>query len=259
MAGFRIHGDGPTLLRAIPHPAVTVAITIGDNRFEVRDPSGRTHSSSLALGLTGNPFAVRFEDIECVQIRLSPFTASAVLRLPLAELSGGIVSLDDLWGRDAIRLSERLHETRSWPERFALIEATLSTRWCDDHRRAAPEIAWAWHQIIASRGRFRIEHLATEVGWSRQRLWSRFGAHIGLTPKRAAMLVRFDHAIHQLVRGLSPAQVAADTGYADQSHLHRDVQEFTGTPLTSAAGEPWLAVDNDAWPSSNAAETGQLP
>ncbi len=252
MAGFRVHDDGPTLLRVIPHPAVTVAVTIGGDRFEIRDPWGRTHSGDLALGLTDAPCAVRFDDIECVQVRLSPLAASAVLRLPLAELASGAVRLDDLWGRDATRLSERLNETCSWPGRFALIRAALAARRCDDRRRAAPEVAWAWHRIVSGRGRFRVEHLAAEVGWSRQRLWSRFSNQIGLSPKRAAMLVRFDNAMHQLVRGLSPAQVAADTGYADQPHLHRDVQRFTGNPLTSAAGEPWLAVDDEAWPSSTA-------
>ncbi|MET7771150.1 helix-turn-helix domain-containing protein [Nocardia sp. NPDC005366] len=249
MAGFRIHGDIPARLRAIPHPAVTVAVNIGDHCFDVRDSTGRTHSGSLALGLTGNAAPVRVQAIECVQVRLSPVVASAILGFPLAELTGNIVALDDLWGRDATRLSERLHETCGWHERFALIETTLSARLRDD-RRADPEVAWAWRQLILSRGRFRVERLAAEVGWSRQRLWSRFGTQIGLTPKRAAMLVRFDHAVHRLVRGHSPAQVAADSGYADQSHLHRDVRGFTGTPPSSAASEPWLAVDDKAWPSS---------
>ncbi|WKY56275.1 helix-turn-helix domain-containing protein [Nocardia seriolae] len=75
---------------------------------------------------------------------------------------------------------------------------------------------------MAGHGRFRVEQLATDLGWSRQRLWSRFGSQLGLTPKRAARLVRFDHAVHRLVHGHSPARVAAETGYADQSHLTRD-------------------------------------
>ncbi|MGW6335206.1 helix-turn-helix domain-containing protein [Nocardia rhamnosiphila] len=164
-------------------------------------------------------------------------------------MTGNIVGLEDLWGHDAARLREHLHGTPRWPDRFALIEAALSARFRDD-RRADPEIAWAWHRLRAGRGRFRVEHLATEIGWSRQRLWSRFRTQIGLTPKRAAMLVRFDHAVHQLVQGRPPAQVAADSGYADQSHLHRDVREFTGAPPATAAGEPWLAVDDRAWPSA---------
>jgi AraC-like DNA-binding protein len=256
MAGFRIHSAGPDRLRAIPHPAVTVAIGIGENSFDVRDSTGRTHSGSLALGLTGIAAPVSVRDIECVQVRLSPLVAPAVLGVPLAELSGNIIALDDLWGRDVLRLSERLHETPSWSERFALIEKALSER-PRESSRPDPEVAWAWRRIMVSRGRFRVEHLAAEVGWTRQRLWSRFGAQIGLTPKRAAMLVRFDHAVHRLLQGHPPAQVAADTGYADQPHLHRDIQSFTGTPPTAAINEPWLAVDNRAWPSSMRATSAQ--
>ncbi len=254
MAGFRIHGDGPEQLRAIPHPAVTVIVEFGDRCFDVRDSTGRKHSGSLALGLTGSAAPVRVEAIECVQVRLSPVVANTILGCPLAELGEEIVGLEDLWGRDVTRLRERLHDTHSWQERFALVDAMLSARFRDD-LRVDPEIAWAWRQITVGRGRLRVGHLAARLGWSRQRLWSRFGTQIGLTPKRAAMLVRFDHAVHRLVRGHSPAHVAADSGYADQSHLYRDVRGFTGAPLTSAVGEPWLAVDDRAWPSSTVGRT----
>ncbi|RJO78469.1 AraC family transcriptional regulator [Nocardia panacis] len=248
MAGFRIDSAVPEHLRAVPHPAVTLVVEFGDRRFDVRDATGRNHSGSLVLGLAGTAPAVRVEAIECVQVRLSPVAVPAILGVPSAELSGNIVALDDLWGRDATRLGERLYEMRGWHERFALIEATLAAR-CRDDRRADREVVWAWRQIVVGRGRHRVEHLAAAVGWSRQRLWSRFSAQIGVTPKRAAMLVRFDHAMHRLIRGQLPAQVAADSGYADQSHLHRDVRSFTGATLKSAVGEPWLAVDDRAWPA----------
>lgn len=233
-----------------------VIVEFGDRGFEVRDSADRSHSSSLALGLVDSAISVRYRALECVQIRLSPVVAQAVLGRPLAELNGNIIGLEELWGRDAARLRERLHETHSWDERFALIDSALAARLRGDHR-TDPEIAWAWRQIIDSRGRLRVEDLAARLGWSRQRLWSRFGTQIGLTPKRAAMLVRFDHAMHRLVQGQSPAQVAAESGYADQSHLTREVREFTGIPLTRATGEPWLAVDDRAWPSSIAVNTSR--
>ena len=62
------------------------------------------------------------------------------------------------------------------------------------------------------------------------------------------MLVRFDHAAHRLASGHDPAFVAADAGYVDQSHLHRDVATFTGATPTTVAAEPFLAVDDVAWP-----------
>ncbi|XTP10664.1 helix-turn-helix domain-containing protein [Streptomyces albus subsp. chlorinus] len=69
-----------------------------------------------------------------------------------------------------------------------------------------------------------------------------------MSPKRAAKLVRFDQAVHRMVQGEDAARVAADGGYFDQSHLHRDVMAFTGSTPAKVAGEPFLVVDDRAWP-----------
>ncbi|SCF78715.1 Helix-turn-helix domain-containing protein [Streptomyces sp. DconLS] len=99
-----------------------------------------------------------------------------------------------------------------------------------------------------------LRGLADEVGWRRKRLWSRFRSQLGLPPKRAEKPVRFDHAAHRLVAGEGAARVAADSGYADQSHLCRDVMAFTGETPTTVADEPFLAVAGMAWPSTRPRE-----
>ncbi|MGH8878183.1 MAG: helix-turn-helix domain-containing protein [Stackebrandtia sp.] len=247
MAGFRDRGRAPDGHRLVPYPAVTLALDFGPGPPVVDDATGRRHRGSLVvgLGLSGSVW-VRGENLECVQVRLSPLVAGEILGVCPADLDGVMVSLDDLWGREASRIGEQLADVSTWEERFALTDALLA------RRRAAgpavdPEVAWAWGRILASRGRARVELLATELGWSRKRLWSRFGAQIGLAPKQAAKLVRFDHAAHRLAAGHGPARVAADGGYADQSHLHRDVMAFTGVTPAIVAGEPWLSVDDVAW------------
>ncbi|GAA2805342.1 hypothetical protein GCM10010452_37600 [Crossiella cryophila] len=55
-------------------------------------------------------------------------------------------------------------------------------------------------------------------------LWQRFRGQVGLGPKRAARLVRFDWAVH------------------------REVVGFSGVTPGVVAGEEWLAVDGLAWP-----------
>lgn len=162
------------------------------------------------------------------------------------EPGGSVVALEDLWGPDARRTQEQLRAAASWDDRIAIAGAALGRRH-EAGRTVDPEVALAWRRIVASRGRVRVERLAAEVGWSRTRLWSRFGSQIGLAPKRAAQLVRFDRAAHRLAAGHSAALVAAEGGYADQSHLHRDVKAFAGTTPAAVAVAPWLGVDDVAW------------
>jgi AraC-like DNA-binding protein len=165
------------------------------------------------------------------------------------------VSLDDLWGRDAARAEDRLRAAASWDERFAIAVDVLRAR-MDARPPVDPEVGHTWRRTLAGRGRVRVEELADEIGWSRKRLWSRFRAQLGITPKRAARLVRFDHAAHLLAAGRPAADAAIESGYADQSHLHREVREFTGLTPAAVGAAPWLAIDDIAWPASSPARRG---
>ncbi|MFD8863845.1 helix-turn-helix domain-containing protein [Streptomyces sp. NPDC059590] len=249
MAGFRVRDLDA--LRMVPHPAVTLLLEFGAGSPVVDCAAGRQQRGSLVAGPglgSGGAVRARGENVECVQVRLSPVIARAVLGVSPADLDGAVASLGDLWGQEASRIREQLGDVASWQDRFALADALLARR----HEAGPPvdpEVAWAWHRIVVSRGLARVDELAAEVGWSRKRLWSRFRSQLGLPPKRAVKLVRFDHAAHRLVAGEGAARVAADAGYADQSHLHRDVRAFTGATPATMAGEPFLAVDDIAWPN----------
>ena len=254
MAGFSDRGTTPLPLRLIPHPGVTICVAFGPGSYTVADDTGRTHQGSLVAGLglgSGGMRLRRAERLACVQVRLPPVVAGGVLGVRPSELEGTVVDLAELWGREADRVAERLDTAGSWAERFALIDAALARRLDAGRDPVAPEVAWAWRRIVRGRGRVRVDGLAAEVGWSRKRLWSRFHAQVGLPPKRTARLVRFDDAVHRLVAGQDAARVAADGGYSDQSHLHRDVAAFTGLTPAAVAREPFLTIDDVAWPTTH--------
>lgn len=245
MAGFRARDAGLIDLGLVPFPAVTVAVDLGDDLLIVDEASGREQRGSVVAGLAPGGVRARGRGLECLQMRLSPVVAHAVLGAS-PELGGTVVALEDLWGQDAIRIRERLCAAASWDDRFAIAEAALGRR-LEAGRTVDPEVAFVWAQTETSQGQVRVDELAADVGWSRKRLWSRFRSQVGLTPKRAARLVRFDHAAHRLAAGDSAALVAAESGYADQSHLHRDAMAFAGMTPTAVAVAPWLAVDHIAW------------
>ncbi|MFD1047834.1 helix-turn-helix domain-containing protein [Kibdelosporangium lantanae] len=239
MAGFADQADDLVDMQVIPFPAITLVIDLGDG-VVVNDVTG-----SVVAGMAPGVVRGHGRAIECLQIRLSPVVAHRVLGSP-ADLSGIVITLEDLWGRAGLRMQEQLRAASSWAARFAIAEEALEGRY-ELGRAVDPEVAYLWQRMVTNRGRVRVEALAESVGWSRTRMWSRFNDQIGLGPKRAAQLIRFDNAAHRLATGESAATVAAETGYADQSHLNREVMSFTGITPTAIAAAPWLAVDEVAW------------
>jgi AraC-like DNA-binding protein len=248
MAGFRQRVPALVDIAMIAHPAVTLIVDLSEAGGIVYDAHGGRQRGSLAAGLLPGQLRAGGQRGECLQIRLSPLAAAAVLGASI-ELTGTVAALDDIWGRDARQFEEKLRAATSWDERFTIAADVLGRR-LGPRPPVDPEVAYAWRRTVTSRGRVRVHGLADEAGWSRKRLWSRFRAQIGLTPKRAAQLVRFDHAVHLLAAGQAAADVAAQTGYADQSHLHREVKAIAGVTPTAVATAPWLAIDDVAWPAT---------
>jgi AraC-like DNA-binding protein len=251
MAGFRQRAPVLWDIAMVAYPSVTLLVDLSEGEGAIYDAHGRHERGSVVVGLLpGDLRAGGRARVECLQIRLEPAAAAAVLG-PSTELTGRVVSLEEIWGRDAGRAEDRLRAAASWDERFAIAAEILGRR--PAVRRIDPEVARVWRRTLSSRGRARVDGLAGEVGWSRKRLWSRFRSQLGITPKRAAQLVRFDHAAHLLAAGHAAATVAAESGYVDQAHLHREVKAFAGLTPTAVAVAPWLAIDDVAWPASSPA------
>ncbi|WP_210529679.1 GlxA family transcriptional regulator [Rubellimicrobium arenae] len=77
----------------------------------------------------------------------------------------------------------------------------------------------------------RVTDLAERLGVSRRKLERHFGDALGVTPKEADRRIRLAQAKHLLSRtGRSVAQIAAETGFCDTSHLTRTFREAEGMP-----------------------------
>lgn len=235
IAGFRDVSAAGLDMQALPQPAVIVVIGLGDDPLMVEGSAGHQRLRSFVAALSPRASRIRGERVECIELRLSPRAAYALLGVSLRELDGSVTGLEELWGRHERCLREQLIDATTWQERLILMGGFLTKR-AARAPSMTPEVAAAWDSIVAHRGRIGIGDLAASCGWSRKRLWSRFSAEIGLTPKRAAMLVRFDHAARALSAGENAADVALACGYVDQPHLHRDVLAFAGCTPGALAG-----------------------
>ncbi|MGX8013425.1 helix-turn-helix domain-containing protein [Mesorhizobium sp. ORM8.1] len=231
----------PGHFRIVEYASLTVPLVISfAEAFAIglgRAPGDNDRYASFAAGLYAGPVMIEsFGGACCVQVNFTPLGARKFFGLPMSELRDRMVGLDDALGSDGIALRERLGEAPDWNTRFAIAEGFVASRLARANA-LSPEIAWAYRTVIASDGRTRIAALAGELGWSRKHLAAKFSDAIGIGPKTLSRIVRFNRAL-----SLSKQQdgdwagIAADCGYADQSHLVREFRQFAGeTPTALAA------------------------
>lgn len=76
----------------------------------------------------------------------------------------------------------------------------------------------------------RVEQLARELGYTRQRLTRLLLEQVGIGAKELLRVGRLQRAVDQLQRAQGPslAQAAVGLGYFDQAHLCRDFRELAG-------------------------------
>jgi hypothetical protein len=93
MAGFCARTADLVDLEVVPYPAATVVIDLGGELVS-DDASGQPKRGSVVAGLAPGPVRALGREIECLQMRLSPVRAHAVLGAP-SDLGGTLVTLVD--------------------------------------------------------------------------------------------------------------------------------------------------------------------
>jgi AraC-like DNA-binding protein len=238
--GFRYRHVPPARHLGLPSPYLTVIVTLDEPLHVTRQPDPAQAPDSyraLVGGLHASPAVIEHDGAQSgVQLALSPLGTRALLGVPAGELARVDLHFTDLIGRLGDDLQERMQVATGWGERFRLLDESLG-RLIDADRRPPVEICHAWHLLRASHGTARVADVARAVGWSERHLAARFRVEIGLTPKAAARVIRFDRA-RRMIPSTDGATVAAVCGYADQSHLVRDFVAFTGL-----APGAWLAAE----------------
>ena len=171
-----------------------------------------------------------------IEMRLAPLGAYTLLGPAVADVNGTIVGLEDLVGGEARRLGDRIQSAPTWDERRRLLDSFLLDR-CAHGPAPSPEVSEAWDLLVQSGGASTIREIAREVGWSHKHLISKFKQQVGVAPRLAARLLRLAQVWRLIDHDKGWARIAAESGYADQSHLVREFRQFTGTtPSTLITG-----------------------
>lgn len=215
--------------------------------LRLRDPDDEQlverHAAGFVAGISDRATITEHDGCSSgIQVNLTPIGARLLTGAPMSALASRVVALDDLMAPEHRHISERLADTRGWDARFDLIDHVLGQRLAGA-RTCTRKVAWALARIEASGGLVDIGALARELGHSPKHLIAQFREHIGLPPKLAARLIRFDRCVRHIRNGGRErwAELALMFGYYDQAHLVRDFRQFTGLTPTAARVSltPW--------------------
>jgi AraC-like DNA-binding protein len=241
----------PGIHRGLPSQHLTLIVAFDEPVDIVAMPNPAQPSQAffaLVGGLHAAPAMIRHNGRHHgIQLELTALGARRLLGMPAGELGSTVLALDEVLGRPARELSERLAASLGWAARFDVLDEVLTRALVD---RAGPpaEVAWVWERLVATGGGVEVGALAGEVGWSRRHLGERFRQELGLSPKVAARVLRFERACELLRRPRRPglADVAARCGYTDQAHLTREWHDLAGCSPTTWMAEELPFVQDSA-------------
>jgi AraC-like DNA-binding protein len=210
-------GADPYPHRTVPNGGVELACVVGAVPRVIGPQTGPT----LDIHAPGTTV---------VGVRFRPGAAPAALGLPASELVDLTVASEELWGRTAVALGERVATAPSVAQAAALLEDAIRARLAD-----APALdplvlevvreLHPWHEAD-------VTSLSSRLFLSERQLRRRTLAAVGLAPKAVQRMLRFQGFLALAHAGdlAHPdlALLAAEAGYADQPHLTRESLRLTG-------------------------------
>lgn len=216
--------------RVLPSCTIDLVFNRADP-FELLGDGGsealpRTH----LVGVLSRAIAVRARGrTDLLVVRLYPWAVPSLFGMPATELADRVVDLEAL---PAGRALGAVVGAEDLPGRLTR-EIALRLG-----GRPAPALAAAGLDLMSRhRGLLGVDRTAGELGVSRKHLHRVFEQQVGLGPKLASTVIRFQAAVGLARAGARGPGLALDAGYADQPHLIRSFTRFCGlTPTRVAAG-----------------------
>ncbi len=167
---------------------------------------------------------------QTVGVRFRPGMAGSVLRVSPAEFTDSFIDLEDLWPQRGMEWKTQLLESKSIADQMEALCRSVQIP-----EQAKNPVQLAIKAMRSVHGNVDIDYIASQANLSSRQFRRRCREEAGLTPKHLCRILRFRRA-QQLAKCSSRvnwAQIAAETGYFDQSHLIRDFGELTGrTPMS---------------------------
>jgi AraC-like DNA-binding protein len=210
-------GSAPYVHRTVPNGSAELVCALG-SAPRVVGPQTGPRQEVLAGGTT------------VVGVRFRPGAAPSVLGQPASELVDLELGADELWNGSALALGEALAGAGSPQQAAAILERTVLARLADGP--GLDLLATEAVRRLLPGQETEVGSVASSLFISERQLRRRCETAVGLAPKTLHRMLRFQRFLALAGTLERPstqlARLAAEAGYADQSHLTREARRLEG-------------------------------
>lgn len=212
---WHLEADETHAQRVLSHPVVNVSV--GPDGARLVGPT----TAVVERQLVGTGWTVG--------IMFRPAGFWPMLRQPLVTLAHRELPLDGVLADGAAsRIRDAAEQVLEHDDQADALEAVLS-QMLPNARQTSEATTTLAELAREDRAIIRVEELAAAAGVSVRTLQRNFRAHVGLGPKDVIRRYRLHEvALRAATHNVEWPALAAELGYADQSHLIRDFRAVVG-------------------------------
>lgn len=247
-----VGGQAPRKERILPSGTSELVMNLHDDEVHIQGPGRPENWERLSGAVVSGTYSGVFvcdamQHRSMLGVHFKPGGALPLLGVMAGELTDAHTDLENLWGKKACDLRERLYAATTPRHRFQIMERALVNR-LGQARRLHPGVQAALEMFGPTGTHRSVRDVARDVGLCQRRFIQLFAAQVGLTPKRLCRVLRFQRA-RALAEGIGRqdpsgeelradtsevewAQLASMCGYCDQSHLIHEFRELSGLTPT---------------------------
>ena len=164
---------------------------------------------------------------QCLAVQFKPNSVKHFIDEKLHYFQNELISINDLWGTEALTLADSVMTEVYQNRKIELIEDFLIQQFSEKPKSAVDNAIEMIHNLY---GFIEIGDLSEKVGLSTSQFRKRFNEEIGISPNKYCKIQRCHHIQHLLEKNnvQSLTSLAYELGYCDQSHFIKDFKSVIG-------------------------------
>jgi AraC-like DNA-binding protein len=203
-----------------------------DTRLSGEGGIAGSGSTGFVSGFRRQPLQFRYNGhVEMLGVRFLPYGFTQLFGIRQQEISRLLEAGDVLHSRRYEEILERLFLQPEPGAKFGIVEAWLLKAFLGTTIEQSLPVR-AIHRIAATKGIMPVREICNHSQSEYKQLQRFCHKELDMAPKTYARMVRFEQLHHRIQSGGSTDWMSLVAGFefTDQSHLIREIRQFTGLP-----------------------------